>query len=68
LVLLMVVIQAVQQLVIRPQRLSLLGRVPLHDERLPVALVKLQRLSQSLHILTLCLACVVLWCALLLHG
>jgi putative copper export protein len=68
LVLLMVVIQAVQQLVIRPQRLALLGRVPLHAEMLPVALVKLQRLSQSLHILTLCVACVVLWCALLLHG
>lgn len=68
LVLLMVVIQAIQQLVIRPQRLALLGRIPLHAETLPVALVKLQRLSQSLHILTLCLACVVLWCALLLHG
>jgi hypothetical protein len=40
----------------------------LHAEMLPVALVKLQRLSQSLHILTLCVACVVLWCALLLHG
>lgn len=68
LVLLMIVIQAVQHFVVRPQRLSLLGRVPLHAETLPLALVKLQRLSQSLQILTVCLAFAVLWCALLLHG
>ena len=68
LVMLMLVIQSVQQLVIRPRRIALLGRVPVDALTIPQTLVRLQRGSQLLHLLTVCLAAMVLWCALLLRG
>lgn len=68
LVVLMIAIQSVQQFVVRPRRIALLGRVPADALTMPQTLVKLQRVSQLLHLLTVCLAAMVLWCALLLRG
>jgi putative copper resistance protein D len=68
LVVLMIAVQSVQQFVIRPRRLALLGGIPASALTLPPPLVKLQRVSQLLYLLTVCLAAAVLWCALLLRG
>lgn len=68
LVALMIVVQSVQQFVIRPRRLALLGSFPAEALTLPQPLIKLQRVSQLLYILMVCLAAAVLWCALLLRG
>jgi copper resistance protein D len=68
LVALMIAVQSVQQFVIRPRRLALLGGIPADAMTLPQPLMKLQRVSQLLYILTVCLAAAVLWCAMLLRG
>lgn len=68
LVVMMIIIQAVQQLAVRPRRIALLGRVPVDAQALPQALVKLQRRSQLLHVLTVSLAAAVILCAVLLRG
>ena len=68
LVVLMLVLQGLQQIVIRPKRLALLRSVPAETPSLPPALAKLQRVSLLLSIFTICLAAIVLWYALLLRG
>jgi uncharacterized membrane protein len=68
LVVLMIAMQSVQQFVVRPRHLALLGGIPADALTLPQPLVKLQRVSQLLYILTVCLAAAVLWCALQLRG
>jgi uncharacterized membrane protein len=67
LVVLMITVLSVQQFVIRPRRLALLGDLPADAPTLPQPLVQLQRVSQLLYILTICFAAAVLWCALLLR-
>ena len=67
LVVLMIGLQAVQQLVLRPRRIAGLQAV-LPEAALPASLVTLQRLSQGLYLLSVILAVAVVWLALLLRA
>ena len=68
LVALMLVLQAVQQFVVRPRRIAALGRVAADAHTLPEEVAKLQRLSQLLHILTVSCAAAVVLFAVQLRG
>jgi uncharacterized membrane protein len=68
LVALMIGLQAVQQLVLRPKRIASLQAVPPEATVLPASLVTLQHLSQVLHLLTVIFAIGVVLLALLLRA
>lgn len=68
LVVLMVVLQAIQQLVIRPKRIAGLQSVSADATLVPDPLVKLQHLSQLLQLAIVLLAVAVVLLALLLRG
>jgi uncharacterized membrane protein len=68
LVVLMIGLQAVQQLVLRPRRIAGLQAVLPEAAALPASLVTLQRLSQGLYLLSVILAIAVVWLALLLRA
>jgi uncharacterized membrane protein len=68
LVVLMIGLQAVQQLVLRPRRIAGLQAVLPEAVALPASLVTLQRLSQVFYLLSVILAVAVVWLALLLRA
>jgi copper resistance protein D len=68
LVVLMIGLQAVQQLVLRPRRIAGLQAVQPEAAALPASLVTLQRLSQVFYLLSVILAVVVVLLALLLRA
>lgn len=67
-VVLMIVLQAVAQLVVYPQRLAQLREMPLEAHTVPSALARLQRLATVLHIMIIAFAAAAVWCAILLRG
>jgi hypothetical protein len=68
LVVLMIGLQAVQQLVLRPRRIAGLQAVQPEAAALPASLVTLQRLSQVLYLLSVIFAVAIVWLALLLRA
>jgi uncharacterized membrane protein len=67
-VVLMIILQAVAHLVLRPQRIALLRQLPLEAAALPPALARLQRVSTLLHSLIVVLAAAAVLGGILLRG
>ena len=67
-VVLMIILQAVAHLVLRPKRIALLREVPLEATTVPPTLARLQRLSTTLHVLIVVLAAAAVLAGILLRG
>ncbi len=67
-VVLMVILQAVAHLVLRPKRIALLRELPPEATTVPLALARLQRVSTTLHILIVVLAAAAVLGGILLGG
>lgn len=68
LVVLMLVLQGVQRLAVQPRTVALLAHLSAEDTALPAEILRLQRLSHLLSLLTVSAALVVLLLGLLLRG